>query len=150
MTDRLEQQIEPVTLLTCPFCGKLPLRACDTSYGYWSVVCGDGNECAVKPDAQGGSELQAIAAWNTRTTPAPSQHSELADRFQKLLDPSWSNEFIGIGVRAFGDEILRALRQAPDTARNDALEEAAKVAATWGVGHRHIASAIRALKGQQP
>jgi hypothetical protein len=93
------------------------------------------------------------AAARHRTTPAPSQHSELA----KLAE--YHPAAIEIGQIYFdhhsetngtfecGERLVqaadKAIRRSPDTARVETLEEAAKVADNWGVGHPHIAKAIR-------
>jgi hypothetical protein len=50
----------------CPWCQKTPKHG-DSSYGYWTVFCGDENECPVSPHVEAPTEDEVIAAWNTRT-----------------------------------------------------------------------------------
>jgi len=96
---------------------------------------------------------QAVLDSRARTTPAPSQHSKLADnhpqkRLAWLLDLE-RNTKAGESVMVNVD-LLRALRT--PSARDDALEEAAKVAIkayTDGKSAQDAAQLIRALKGQQ-
>lgn len=60
MTDTVE-----VTLKPCPFCGGRPSAPTDEGYGYWVIAC-RGADCLVDPCADGNTEAEAIAAWNTR------------------------------------------------------------------------------------
>jgi Lar family restriction alleviation protein len=66
------------TLLPCPFCGNADLHTFfeQTEEYNKRVACPN---CGIgQPSSTYNSKAKAVAAWNTRTTPA-SQHSELAD-----------------------------------------------------------------------
>ena len=69
-------------LLPCPFCGQRP-KSGDSSYGYWSVFCHDGNLCDVAPSSEGATEDEARAAWNTRAT--DTQVSKLVSAARSML-----------------------------------------------------------------
>jgi hypothetical protein len=132
----------PASSQQCPGCGGL------------NTSCPEG--CGRDP---------ATGELDGSTYVAPSQHSELADieRARQIAAevvisdyPTWATDEIKEARRdmfrrgIYDSEhpvkaAFSALRQSPDTARVDALEEAAKVADNWGVGHPHIATAIRAL-----
>ena len=45
-------------------------------------------------------------------------------------------------------DTIATLHKQLENARSEALEEAACIADSWGVGHPHISKQIRALKGQ--
>ena len=57
----------------CPWCQKTPKHG-DSSYGYWTVFCGDENECPVSPHVEAPTEDEVIAAWNDRQ---PTQSNAL-------------------------------------------------------------------------
>lgn len=104
-------------LKRCPFCGKQPYEPVDTSYGCWAVACRDDNECAVQPRADGHTEAEAIAAWNTRADirqgAAPSP--ELAEELEALERQAngYSEFHYRVPEELFG-RILTALRSPPD------------------------------------
>jgi len=60
-------------LKPCPFCGGAPTVVDDDSYGACYVFCGP---CDVMPEQayrNVGETAQAIAAWNRRAAPEPSE-----------------------------------------------------------------------------
>jgi len=89
---------------------------------------------------------RAIALKLDRTTPAPSQHSELAD----YPPDDFYLRHISLSETDLVIKLWQALRQAPCT-RIEALEEAANYLDGYAGGHymaKSCAEAIRQLKDQ--
>ncbi len=89
MTPDIPMKVE---LLPCPFCGRQPRVIPDTSYGEARVMCCD--DCPVQPIASAeladGETLQtAIAAWNTRPSPANPLPDEVAELIERLRSLKW-------------------------------------------------------------
>jgi hypothetical protein len=91
----------------------------------------------------------------SRTTPAPSQHSELADKAIQAMS-ELANVRMEISLERWGvlaTTILAALRKPPsDAMRNAVIEECAKVADQWNdlSPYNSRAAAIRALTQGKP
>jgi Lar family restriction alleviation protein len=53
--------------LPCPFCGKEPKIRYSDDAEEWVVYCPHyGEGCVAAPTAEGKTEAEALAAWNTR------------------------------------------------------------------------------------
>lgn len=148
-----EQQIEPVTQAD-----RDCLADIVSSMGLLSGL-------TVAHIRDGGYDNDCLRLARHRTTPAPittEQSSEIAgiERARQIFEDAseaYDRELHEPGLTGMSPElnaahvILKALRQPQsDAIRNAVIEECAKVADSWGVGHPHIAAAIRALTQGKP
>jgi hypothetical protein len=111
------------------------------------------------------NRLHAVAGFLRRTTPAASQHSELAEYgyarrlFESLLKKHYPESHATalpdlMGVLTQIDNLTTGLTRQPpsDAMRNAVIEECAKVAEQWNdlSPHNSRAQAIRALTQGKP
>lgn len=133
------------SLLPCPWCGQDPEIANLDSLGKrWFARCA-GDECQTIRLSQDGSREGAVAAWNSRPVPAAEVARTaldlLAERLKMRLDAaierdgSFDAAVTGRGIAIsflLARELYQALGGLPvpaaESARQQALEEAAKVA----------------------
>ena len=85
---------ETTELLPCPFCAS-DANSYSYAAGKKAVVHCSNQECIVFPEIHAKGEQSAIAAWNTRHQPTPSD-SELVEENKRLRDAL--EEISGHGV----------------------------------------------------
>ena len=128
-------------LKPCPFCGGAPTVVDDDSYGACYVFCGP---CDVMPEQayrNVGETAQAIAAWNRRAAPEPSEAE-----IQAIAEAYCERKNIS-DYRLTPQDVYEAHKDGQRAARAEALEEAAKHLIDEDLDNAEVcAAAIRALK----
>jgi hypothetical protein len=104
---------ERVDLLPCDFCGQDAACIHDYDDGYWRVIC----PCTAFGPLR-GTEVEAIAAWNTRTSPDVSQSEGMVtEALERALRIELWNRMCGLRSQ---DEVLREINRKVEGIKTEA------------------------------
>jgi hypothetical protein len=126
MEKQMTNNKDSAVLDPCPWCQKTPKHG-DSSYGYWTVFCGDENECPVSPHVEAPTEDEAIAAWHARQ---PTQSDALRGAMELAIHENgpivldWMGD--QLGWRALDGEDWTDLKEQAQPTQSDALKAAAE------------------------